>query len=1326
MPGSFDPIDSVFDLEALKKEAAEIEQLIKTTITSGKQVALAIKAAGENTQPKGTKAQIEGMQQLTLTTADYTKTLALISGKVEQLTTAQKKQLQSLNDIYKQEQAQREGAKATVALINTEIAQEAKLATGRTELAKTIALNTAQLKAEKLERDRVAKVLNAENNSLEKSQAIIDLLINKKKKLNLETEQGRRVNEAFNKAIERENEFILKNSDAETKRIKNIGNYQGSAKIIVDALEKGKVQLQNLTTQYTSFQSNVANKRSIVAGFGGNRDTAEVKKYEAEITKTEKEMASLQKRIDETRIVVEGFNRVTSSDKFFKAASKIGDAKAELQFFTKELIRMEMEGQKDTPVFREIQKRLAELKDQIGDTKDEIAALASDTEGFDLFAGAVTFAADAMSVGASAAVLFGASEDDAAAATAALTAIQNISNGVKGIANELTTKGTAANKAFAFVQGLVATALDKSAAASKRLMAALGLLGIIVTIVGAIVVALAAMRRELTESEKSAAALKEVIDASASAFAEATTQVEAMRTRIELAKKGLLDKKGVLLEYNKTIGDTTGQVKSLDEAEQALVKNADSYIQMLFLKAQVTAALKLASEEIEKALKAQVKTGDELLDKTDKTKGVFKTRYFGIGFGLLPGDKAELKKSLTEIAEVKKDAEITDAKEASTRFINIYKNTQKELAELTNKTGFKADGGLFDKQKKEEEDAKKALADRLKQQIENDKRMQAAQDKSYIESRNRIIQINAAILADENATYAQRLKALQENEQAKKDIALREALAAKRGEQEVEKLKIITKAKTVDELIAIDAEYSNKRLAIEQETNAAIKELYNKSYEDIKTATDAVLATDIELAAARRDKAVKAANAQYLQQGIKGQDDYEKAIRSIEDQYAVESIQAEIRTLQEKYIAALIYGENTLELERRFNELSLQLSNKLRDGYVQAYEDINKAADKSLGEQSLQKEIAINKELLKVLQDFNAGKIKDVEQYQKKVDDLNARAQENQLKAEIDALSKRIASVKRFGADTLELEKQRSDKEVELNQLTANKNIAIRQKEKEAVAAGIDLGKSLLESITQRRLDQIGQLIQLNEDAKNAEIERITQTTASEEEKAARIAVINARAQAEKEALEKKQRRIEAERARFQRGIDVAEIIANTIKGAAKAGFFSREGIAQLIIGGIQLTKLLATPLPKFKHGLFHDYEGDAIVDDGGRKEAIVREDGTIEIAPGPVAPRITRIKKGDRVLPDAAMLFDYMKAHAFAGIRSAASMAVPPDRSSLVIAEMLQAQLTGFSSKDIVKAINNKKELHLSSSRAGLAAMWKHGAYITQFVKDQTNWGNG
>ena len=33
-----------------------------------------------------------------------------------------------------------------------------------------------------------------------------------------------------------------------------------------------------------------------------------------------------------------------------------------------------------------------------------------------------------------------------------MIAIQSVSNGVKGIANELTTKGTAANKLFAFSQ----------------------------------------------------------------------------------------------------------------------------------------------------------------------------------------------------------------------------------------------------------------------------------------------------------------------------------------------------------------------------------------------------------------------------------------------------------------------------------------------------------------------------------------------------------------------------------------------------------------------------------------------------------------------------------------------------------------------------------------------------------------------------------------------------------------------------------------------------------------------------------------------------------
>lgn len=79
----------------------------------------------------------------------------------------------------------------------------------------------------------------------------------------------------------------------------------------------------------------------------------------------------------------------------------------------------------------------------------------------------------------------------------------------------------------------------------------------------------------------------------------AITNITELRTNIELAQRGLLDKKQVLDQYNATFGKTAGSARSLDEAEKELVKNGPAFINMTIAKAaaQITAQ-KIAETEV--------------------------------------------------------------------------------------------------------------------------------------------------------------------------------------------------------------------------------------------------------------------------------------------------------------------------------------------------------------------------------------------------------------------------------------------------------------------------------------------------------------------------------------------------------------------------------------------------------------------------------------------------------------------------------------------------------------------------------------------------------
>jgi len=374
---------------------------------------------------------------------------------------------------------------------------------------------------------------------------------------------------------DRESEFgkallkQIKDFDAELKRLegntgrfqRNVGNYAGSAKIIVDAFERSRVKLTQIEQQFGKASPEAANFR---------------KEFDA-------------------------LDRITKNPQFLNIAAKVGDATAEVRFFTKALIDLEQQGLKDSQVYRDTQAQLAKLTDQISDTRQEIKALSSDTRSFDLFSGAVSAATSVFQTAAGAAALFGKNTEEVQKSIQQLVAIENIANGVRAIANELTTRGTFLNKGYALVQNLVATAFDRSAAAAARFNAALGLIGIAATIIGAIAVAFAAFQKSVDDTVEKVDNLTSVMGDASAEYVKASTEVNTLKQNIEAAKQGFISKEDVVKQYNDTIGKTTGEVKSLDQAEKELAKNADAYIKFTLLKAAANIALQKAAEEAFKA-----------------------------------------------------------------------------------------------------------------------------------------------------------------------------------------------------------------------------------------------------------------------------------------------------------------------------------------------------------------------------------------------------------------------------------------------------------------------------------------------------------------------------------------------------------------------------------------------------------------------------------------------------------------------------------------------------------------------------------------------------
>jgi hypothetical protein len=174
-----------------------------------------------------------------------------------------------------------------------------------------------------------------------------------------------------------------------------------------------------------------------------------------------------------------------------------------------------------------------------------------------------------------------------------------------------------------------------------------------------------------------------------------------------------------------------------------------------------------------------------------------------------------------------------------------------------------------------------------------------------------------------------------------------------------------------------------------------------------------------------------------------------------------------------------------------------------------------------------------------------------------------------------------------------------------------------------------DLGKELeglafdlLASSIENEKNSIQDQIDLLEKKKQKDIEVANQTIVNAQDRANAITVIEARAAAEREQLEARQRKLNEQKAKFDRAKNIVDVIQNTTVAIIKtlAEYPGPPGIALAAIigaiGAVQLARIIATPIPKYKHGTADHKGGLAVVGDGGVTEYAVTPEGKIYETP--------------------------------------------------------------------------------------------------------------
>lgn len=209
-------------------------------------------------------------------------------------------------------------------------------------------------------------------------------------------------------------------------------------------------------------------------------------------------------------------------------------------------------------------------------------------------------------------------------------------------------------------------------------------------------------------------------------FKDGVSNFNELKTNIELAKQGLIDKDAVLKQYNETLGKTTGFAKDFNEAEKLTLERGDKVIQLLVLKASAQNLLAKASEKAtERALELN-KTELEAATFADRIKGGLNFDLPGLFESEAQVREREAKKTLErqkQLGAARRAQNAEDLKKEEQQFIKAFQDVQKSAAEFAKNNGLSfTDLSKPEKEKKKKdtssEDELTALEYQYNQQIE--------------------------------------------------------------------------------------------------------------------------------------------------------------------------------------------------------------------------------------------------------------------------------------------------------------------------------------------------------------------------------------------------------------------------------------------------------------------------------------------------------------------------------------------------------------------------------------------------------------------------------
>lgn len=557
------------------------------------------------------------------------------------------------------------------------------------------------------------------------------------------------------------------------------------------------------------------------------------------------------------------------------------------------------------------------------------------------------------------------------------------------------------------------------------------------------------------------------------------------------------------------------------------------------------------------------------------------------------------------------------------------------------------------------------------------------------------LQLQQNIAGNELKTQKERINALKEAERLQEQIINKEANS-----------KRLDPTLTPSEIKVIEAGRAAALIQARRESNKAIEDI-NRSYaERERKARFDIIRTEIEDQIKAADLIVANEKSTFdqrtdaLYEGLQKR----RAIIIAQHDFDIQNdtLTAEERiAIEKKYISDI----NALTVEYGLQQAAI---------YQQNTDKVNEIIAK--GQQARQDKIAGD------AASTITGLIKSLVGGQTSLEDFNRQREKAERDARIQSLKEEVNNATAKVLVTKEGTAARFEAERELHEKTLALNEEYHAKELDAIVKLNDLKKQLaVESVQtfnalingqfDNEAARIQQAMDDLEKRKEKEIEEAKATIANKAEREAAIIRIEKNAQVEREQLERRQKQIALDRARFEKASNIAQIISTTAIAVIKA-FKDYPGpaafpIAAAIgaIGALQLARAIAAPLPQFADGTTDAPGGLSWVGDGGKKELVITPQG--KVMQTPAVPTVMNVPKHSIVLPDA---------------RAALESGLAVNRHGrLVQQENADIKDVGRKIDTLTKVMRNKPVLNMSADQSGLTAMWNYGANRVKYIEEQT-----